>query len=136
MRLRRNQKSSAAKLSKPTEYPVGTYVQTEKGYFYISSATGRMYISSDRILNSWAPPRVAQSSEAQLANYRITSRMKMRNGSLIHSVADGRIYLIEGGKRRHIVGPNVLEAIGAVYNDAVTVSQEELLLHEEGEPLK
>jgi hypothetical protein len=61
--------------------------------------------------------------------------MKFRNGSLIWNIADGTIYLIESGKRRRIISPDALLRIGAVYDDAVPVSLDEVKLHEIGEEL-
>lgn len=119
----------------PTEYPAGTFVKTEKGFFYIVNADKRYRLISQRVLDSWAPHRVVNTSEAAVQNYRIAARMKFRNGSLIHNLADGKIYLIEKGKRRHVVSPEAFERIGADYNSATTTSNEEILLHELGEEL-
>jgi hypothetical protein len=61
--------------------------------------------------------------------------MKFRNGSLIHNLADGKIYLIEEGKRRHVTDPDVLETLGASWKDVTRVSLAEVNLHPEGETL-
>jgi hypothetical protein len=87
------------------------------------------------LLDSWSPHRVVRTTEAAVANYRIASKMKYRNGSLIHNLADGKIYLIEDGKRRHVQSPDALERIGAVRNEIISVSLNEIQLHEIGEPL-
>ena len=120
----------------PVEYPAGTFVSTPRGYFYIVSPSKRYRILSERVLNSWSPQRVVETTEAAVSKYRITAKMKFRNGSLIHNIANGRIYLIESGERRHVTSPDVLERIGATGKDVVTVSVDELLLHEEGEEIK
>jgi hypothetical protein len=122
--------------TKPTEYPVGSFVRTSKGDFYIITSSKRYRIISKRILDSWSPPRLIETSETALKNYRITSKLKFRNGSLLHNLSDGKIYLIEEGKRRHIISPDAFERIGGRYKDAVTVSLTEINLHEEGEPLE
>src|SRR5687768_952960 len=95
--------------SNPVEYPIGSFVESELGYFYILSPVKRLRIISTRLLNSWNPQRIILTSEKALANYRIASKLKYRNGSLIHNIADGKIYLIEEGKRRHITSPDALE---------------------------
>lgn len=59
--------------------------------------------------------------------------MKFRNGSLIHNLADGKIYLIVNGQRRQLVSPEAFERIGAKVSEAVTVSLDEINLHELGE---
>jgi len=123
------------KISNRTDFPIGTFVHSPKGYFYISEHNKRFRFLSKRVLNSWAPHRVVEVTEDALMNYRIAAKMKFRNGSLIHNIADGKIYLISQGKRRHITNPDVLETIGASVNDVVSVSLNEILLHEQGEPL-
>lgn len=133
--LWRRRKAQSKIPSRPTKYPHGTFVETEKGYFYIRDDAKRYRVISERVLQSWAPHRVAKSSEAALANYRIAARLKFRNGSLIWSLSDGKLYLIENGKRRHVVSPDALNRIGAVQDDALVVSSEEIQLHEIGEEL-
>jgi hypothetical protein len=120
----------------PTEYPVGTFVESEKGYFLIAKDSKRYRILSTRILDSWRPLRIAKTTEKALAKYRIAAKLKFRNGSLIHNLADGRIYLIVDGKRHPVVSPDVLERIGAVGRDIVTVSKQEVEMHPLGEEIK
>jgi hypothetical protein len=122
---------------KPTEYPAGSFLKTEKGYFYIVDGKRRLHLVSRRVLDSWNPPRVIETTEAAVSNYRISSKMKFRNGSLIHSIADGKIYLIVDGQRRHVISPDVYARIGAVGkgSDVISVSLAEINLHQEGTPI-
>lgn len=121
--------------TEPTKYPSGVYIHTEKGYFLIKDADKRSRITTPRVLASWAPQRVVRTTEAAVAGYRIVSKLRFRNGSLIYSIADGKMYLIENGVRRHIVNPDVLTLIGATTKDVVTVSLDEINLHPEGASL-
>lgn len=121
--------------SKPVEYPVGSFVETEAGYFYISAPAKRTRILTKRVLNSWSPHRVIRTTEAAVKNYKAWGRMPFRNGSLIHNIGDGKIYLVEKGERRHITSPDVLERLGASLSDVVSVSIDEINLHEKGEAL-
>lgn len=118
----------------PTTYPNGTFIKTDAGYFYIVSQSKRFRIITKRVLDSWSPPRVAITSEAAVSKYRITSKLKFRNGSLIHNLGDGKIYLIVDGERRHVTDPDFLDKIGATWKDVVRVSLNEVNLHPEGEP--
>jgi len=119
----------------PVEYPIGSFIKTEKGYFYIADNTKRYRLISERVLASWRPHRVIVTSEAAGSKYRIAAKLKFRNGSLIHNIADGKIYLVVEGKRRHITSPDVLVRIGATSKEVVSVSLDEIKLHEEGVPL-
>lgn len=121
--------------TKPVVYPVGSFIETEAGYFYISGSAKRFRFLSKRVLDSWAPHRVIETTEAAVKNYRIAAKMGFRNGSLIHNIADGKIYLVEASKKRHITSPDVLERLGASRNDVVSVSLAEINLHETGEEL-
>lgn len=121
--------------TEPTKYPSGVYIRTEKGYFLIKDADKRSRITSLRVLASWAPQRVVKTTEAAVAGYRVVSKLRFRNGSLIYSIADGKMYLIENGVRRHVVNPDVLARIGATTRDVVTVSLDEINLHPEGAEL-
>lgn len=123
------------KQSNLTEFPVGSFVKSEKGYFYIASRDKRFRFISKRVLDSWRPHRVILTSEMVLAKYRVAAKMPFRNGSLIHNLSDGKIYLISEKKRRHISNLSFLNEIGANRNDVVSVSLEEIKLHEEGERL-
>lgn len=121
--------------SEPVEYPVGSFLETEKGYFYIAAPGKRYRFTTKRCLNSWNPQRVIRTSEIAMSKYRTIKKMKFRNGSLIHGFFDGKMYLIEGGKRRHIVSPDAFDRIAGRPNDVVAVTLDEINLHEEGEPL-
>lgn len=121
--------------SSPVVYPSGSFIRTEKGYFYIVSLSKRYRFVSERVLASWNPQRIIDTTEAAVSKYKISAKMKFRSGSLIHNLADGKIFLIEGSKRRHITSPDALERIGAKMKEVVTVSLDEINLHEEGEPL-
>lgn len=120
-----------------TEYPAGTFVETEKGYFYVVNPTKRYRITSKRVLDSWSPHRVVKTTEAAVKHLRIAAKMKFRNGSLIHNIADGRIYLVVDGRRCPMVSPEAFERIGTERNTkyVVSVSQAEIKLHELGEEI-
>lgn len=124
--------------SSPTKYPVGTFVETEKGYFYVQS-TRRLKVS-ERVLWSWRPHRVVPSSEAALVHLKVGGRLKFRNGTLIQDVSDQRVYLIEEAKKRPIVSPDAYALLGIKYderyNSIMPVSKEEAEMHELGSELR
>lgn len=131
--LRRTKKPQRP--SNPVVYPVGSAVESDGNYYYIKSSSIRMRVPSKRILDSWKFHRVIPSNELGLKNYKIMGKLGFRSGSLIHNVADGRMYLVSENKLRHIQSPEALVLIGAVYNEAVNVSESEISLHELGLPL-
>lgn len=143
MYLRR--RSSADLLpNAPQEYPSGTFIHTEKGYFYIVNQSKRYRLITERVLKSWSPQRVVKTTEAAVSKYRIAAKMKFRNGSLIWNLSDAKLYLIENGKRRWVKSPDAFERIGVTYPNkfsyypkgVIVVSETELNLHELGEDLQ
>jgi hypothetical protein len=122
--------------TQPVSYPIGTAVKTEKGYFYIKTSNRRLRIPSQRVLDSWKFHRVVETTEVAVTNYKISGRMGFRTGSLLYNLATGKMYLLENNELRHIESPDFLELIGAVYDDAVVISDEETKLHDEGLPLR
>jgi hypothetical protein len=137
--FRRSQK---ALTTATTRYPNGTFIETEKGFFYILNPTKRYRIISQRVLNSWNPHRVVKTTEAAVSKYRISAKLKFRNGSLIWNISDGKIYLIEDGKRRWLKNPDWFNILGLDPTDLKFnmskiqhVSADEISLHELGEDL-
>jgi hypothetical protein len=135
MRLMRKREVQKTLPTKPLVYPVGSVVRTENGVFYIKNAGTRMRIPSEYVLQSWNFHRVIPSNEIALKNYKIMGKLGFRAGSLIHNVADGKVYLVENNELRHIQSPEVFDLIGAVYDDAVTVPDTDIKRHNIGVPL-
>jgi hypothetical protein len=119
------------------EYPQGTFLETERGYFYVASPFKRYRFTTTRVLDSWSPQRIVKTTEDNPAvkKMKIAAKMKFRNGSLLYSQADGKMYLVSENKVRHITSPDILTGLNMVRNDAVWVSSDEIKLHEEGVPL-
>ena len=110
--------------------PSGLIAHTEKGYFYIKG-NKRFKFVSDKAKDSWYLP-IVETSEAMLVNYSSAGVLGFRDGTLIHDISDGRMYLISDSKRRHIVDPDVLEWLDS---EIIKVGQKEIFVHPEGEKL-
>lgn len=123
-------------LSKAPWLPVGTFLKTEDGYFYVKSKTARASCTP-RVMESWRSHTVVNISESSPAvkALKVSGKMKFRNGSLICSQSDGKMYLVSEYKLRHIKNPDWISNLGFTRDDAVWVSDEEMNLHEIGEPL-
>lgn len=135
-------KKLASKPTSPVKYPHATFVHSEAGYFFIKDDSKRYRLLSKRVVDSWRPHRVVETTEAALKNYKVAAKMQFRNGSLIWNLSDGKIYLIEHGKRRWLKNPDWFYVLGLDPSDlrwnierVQHVSEDEINLHEEGEPL-
>lgn len=118
----------------PIVYPHGTAVKTERGYFLIRSGK-RYHLPTDRIVLSWSFPRIVETSEAAVAAYKVVAKLGFRDGSLIHNISDGRIYLVSNNERRTIKSPDALTRIGASRSQPTLVSEYEAQLQRLGEDL-
>jgi hypothetical protein len=117
--------------NEPVEYPTGICVKTEKGAYRIHTDGKRYRIPTQAILESWNFPLIVDASEASLAKYPVgVSKVGFRDGSLLNNIADGRMYLVSGGKLRHVVDPAVLDRLGNP--EARVVSDAEIQLMKQG----
>lgn len=133
--MRKMFRKKQTKPTGPVVYPGGSCVRTDSGVFYIRAGK-RFRIQSEEILNSWNFHRVIESSETALSKYRIAGKIGFRDGSLIHNIADARIYLVSENKRRHVTNPAVLDRLGAKWSHIVTVSDDDINIQEEGDPIE
>lgn len=117
----------------PVAYPSDVVVETESGYWFIKGKSC-FRLFSDRVLDSWQVDTLP-GSDASVSKFKNVGVLGFRNGTLVKNIADGRYYLISENKRRHIVSPDVFEYYGFDMAYAMTVSQAEIDIHEEGEVL-
>lgn len=127
-------KFKKARPTEPVYYPDGVMVETETDTYYIQR--GKRYRTfSPRTRDSWSLKPILGSNASVSHIPLVKSPLGFRDGTLIHNFADGKIYLISGTKRRLIASPDVFERYGWTNQDIVTVSLEEVDLHEKGENL-
>lgn len=123
------------RVSGKTDFPSGLAVLTERGVYFIKGKT-RFKFYSDRVFSTWSLYAIPAEFSAIKHFQPATSHLGFRDGTLINNVANGRIYLISGNKRRHIVDPDVFEKYGLDKSRMVVVSDEETNLHSDGEVLR
>lgn len=117
-------------------YPSGLAVETTDGKLWYIKDAKRFRIPSVRVLDSWAFNTLAAAIPEVLADYKISGILGFRDGTLIQEIGDGKIYLISGNKKRHIVSPDAFDRYGLNRDLVVEVSAEEALLHNAGESLE
>ena len=111
----------------PVDYPAGIYVRTAKGNYLINKDGKRYRIATRAILESWSFPIVVITTEEALKKFPVAiSSLPFRDGSLLNNIADGKLYLVSGGKLRHITSPNALLMLHLTKHDAVDVSDAEI----------
>jgi hypothetical protein len=116
-----------------TDFPYGTVVKTENGWFFLKDKT-RLRIPTQKILDSWSLS-VVQATESAVKHYITTGKLGFRDGTLIYNWGDGKIYLISQNKRRQITSPDALLKYGIDRGKMIEVSAEEAELQNIGEVL-
>lgn len=116
------------------DYPDGAVLQNGSNYFMVTN--GKLFkFFSERVFKSWNVTAIEVSSES-IAHFQNASKpLGFRNGSLLHNVADGKFYYVSNNKLRHIQNPDWFDEYGLGIIEFVNASQQEVNLHDEGEPL-
>ena len=110
--------------------PSGLVAHTEKGYFYIKGKKRFKFIS-EKAMKTWSLP-VIKTTETKLAGIVQMGTLGLRDGTVAKDISDSKIYLISDNKKRHIINPDVLLWINS---SIIEVSQKDILVHEDGDPL-
>ncbi len=119
--------------TRPTRYPDGLALAVEDKVYYVKN--GILYRAvSPRAVQSWRF-NLIPTSKAAISELKYGGVLGFRDGTLLQDIADGRLYLVSGNKRRHITSPDVFEIYGLRRDDVMLVSHEEVEIHTEGEPL-
>lgn len=114
------------------KYLDGSCVKVGKEYFYIKE--GKSFkILTKRVLKSWAFSNVVKGDS--LKDYPPMGYLGFRPGTLLENQADGKQYVIENNRRRHIQDPDAFDEYGLNKLKMILVSDRETNLHKEGEPL-
>ena len=120
-------------ISRPTNFPSGIAVKTDKATYWIKD--GKRYkLISDRAAKSWLFTTV-NATEAALSGIKLVGKLGFRDGSLIKNIADGKMYLVSQNKLRHIVDPDIFNQYGLDRSKLIEVSEAEIKAHDIGENL-
>jgi len=117
-----------------SDFPHGSCIKTEKGYFYVNGKTIKP-IKNTRVLDSWSFPLIINAHSSSLVGFTKASPLGFRDGTLLRDISDGRMYLVSRRVLRHIVSPDALAMLGKTKNDAVWAAHDEVLIHEKGDDL-
>lgn len=106
----------------------GLFYKTEKGYFYIKS-NKRYKVFSERCFKSWSVDYINTSLD-NLSHIPYAGILGFRDGTIIHNLADGKIYVVADNKKIHLTSPDMFPE-GWIEDKKILVSQEETDLHKE-----
>jgi hypothetical protein len=110
----------------------GLFYWTEKGYFYIKG--GKRYkVFSQRCFDSWNSDAI-ETAFINISHIPYGGVLGFRDGTIIHNLADGKIYIVSDGKRMHIKTPDAFPE-GWIEDMKMVVSEAEANLHKDGQDI-
>lgn len=110
--------------TEPVRYPAGIGLSTPSGDYFLNKDGRRYKFPTKKVFDSWALPLVVTTSDIAVSKYPVAvTKMSFRDGSLLHNIVNGRMYLVTGGALCQIVAPETLEKLGLTMNDATVVGQ-------------
>lgn len=134
MSLFKKQQQSKPRLQTKTNLPSGVAVRTVSDSFLVKNNT-LLRIPNERVWNSWNFPIVLEVEWQAISHYPILGKLGFRDGTILEAIGSRKLYLVSAQKVRHIETPDLFEKLGISYDKRVLVSDEEINLHKEGEPI-
>jgi hypothetical protein len=128
--LKKSQTAQISNRLNKKAYPIsGMFYATEKGYFYIRS-NKRYKVYSDRCFASWSSNAI-DTDFSNVSGIPYAGILGFRDGTIIHNLADGKMYIVSDNKRLHIKTPDAFPE-GWIEANKVLVGDNEINLHKEG----
>lgn len=128
--LKRKSNLQETQSLKNKAYPIsGLFYKTEKGYFYIKA--GKRYkVYSERCFKSWSSDYI-NTDFSNISHIAYAGILGFRDGTIIHNLADGKIYVVSDNKRLHVKTPDAFPE-GWIEANKIVVSEQEANLHKDG----
>ncbi|MDD5040264.1 MAG: hypothetical protein PHY34_03890 [Patescibacteria group bacterium] len=116
-------------------YPDGTLLQVEgeHGVYIIENGKKRPFTSRTALVSRYDPSRIIIVSPSDIELYETGAPISFPNYSLVRSVDTGRVYLIDGEKRRYIESPEVFRKIGFNPEEMLDATEKDLRAYSRGE---
>lgn len=131
----RRKKTNLAISSGPINYPNGIAVLVNGETYFIKNHKRYPFISA-RAKDSWNL-KIYSVSEESLVHYPMAdTNIGFRDGTLLRAIDSlDSVWIISDNQRRRIINPDILTALTLSVNDAIIVSNKELLIHKQGEDI-
>lgn len=119
-------------------YPQGALLQDNKtgGVYYVEDGIKYPIWQKEIMQVNYPNLKLTQISSDELAKYVTAANgVSFRDGTLIKSVADSKVYVISNGQRRWISNEQTFKQLGYDFANVKTVSEKVVSLHPLGQDL-
>lgn len=122
------------RITRPAKFPSGTVVRAPSGVYLVKGDV-LLKAYNERVVRSWNFDRIIEVAEEAIKDYMVAGKLGFRDGTVLVGFGSKCIYLVSDQKVRHITSPDVFPMLNITYKDLVEVSDDEIAIHKEGEPL-
>lgn len=121
-----------------TSYPEGALIQDKQsgGVYFIQDGKKRPILSKELLSANYPGRPITKLSPDELDEYPTQEPVKFSDGTLIGIKGTPDIYLVSGGRRRHIPDESVFAAFGWKWHNVVWTSEAAVYAQPTGEPIQ
>jgi hypothetical protein len=126
------------KITLKSLYPQGALLQDNKsgGVYYVEDGIKYPIIDKEILLASYQDYKITQVSSEELAQYvTAATGVGFKDGSLIKSSSDSKVYVVSNNKRRWVANEYTFSQLNYKWYNIMEVSDKVMALHPEGEIL-
>lgn len=119
-------------------YPTGALLQDKLngGIFYVENGMKHAVLAREMLKTNFAERKnIIQVGPDKLNEFATGDPIKFKDGELVKSLATGSIYVISHGQKLGISSQDTFDRLGYSPDNVITVSDQALALHPDGEPL-
>jgi len=119
-------------------YPTGILLQDDQtgGVFYVDNSIRYPIVAREIMKTRYPRLQLLQVEPSSLDQYEQGPPVKFRDGELVKTIDENKVYVISEGQRRWITDGEVFTDLGYRWENIVTTSASALAVHSEGEALE
>ncbi|MFA6215916.1 MAG: hypothetical protein WC768_05095, partial [Patescibacteria group bacterium] len=117
--------SYGSEITVSSVYPTGALLQNKKtgGVYYIENGIKMPIIAKEILAANFKQKVLTPVSQEELDKYQTGDPVKFRDGELIRSATDSRVYVISGGYRRWVKSEKAFAKFGYKWDNIITTTQ-------------
>jgi len=115
-------------------YPNGTLAKLNSSNIYLlNNGVKRLFLSEDFLkILGYNTSKITTVNKEELDQYVDGQFMSLANGSLVKSLDNNTVYLIEDGTKKPIASSEVFKTLGYKWTDIITLGAQEVTTYKDG----